>query len=544
MSDIEGLQDAYCAINDREYRRAHGQFFTPRWVAKGMACWVLAKRPRQILDPAFGLGMLSDECMKQGFQGQIIGYEIDPAVVQRWHAAGVSSEKIELRSADFLASAAEPIEAAIVNPPYNRFQRRDLPPSLQLSLARVLGAVASGYTNQYALFLYRVVSRLAQGGRAAFIVPSEFLATGYGVQVKRFLLQNKRLRHLVLFDPASRVFADASTTACVLLFDGQACEALGVWHLPDDVDPEAFSSLCSEAACPPLAQANIPYAELDATKNWQGLGRSAADDSGFARLDVFGAVKRGIATGANEFFVLRPSEARDWNLAPSELVPCIASASAVSGKVFTDAQLSILGAQDKPTHLFDGLTAPTASAADYVAHGERSLYHERYLTRMRRPWYRLESRVAAPLLLAVFGRGGFRVCRNRTMAVNLTAFHGFYPKDAYADWVDLVWYYFQTETARMGYLGQQRAYGDGLKKLEPGDWSKLLVPDWRRWDSVSLARARALAADAITVCVGGASDCAESDLAEFEALIAHNRNAVPDQNSIVGSEQQMTLMQA
>ena len=96
----------------------------------------------------------------------------------------------------------------------------------------------------------------------------------------------------------------------------------------------------------------------------------------------------------------------------------------------------------------------------------------------------------------------------------------------------------------MGYLGQQRAYGDGLKKLEPGDWSKLLVPDWRRWDSVSLARARALAADAITVCVGGASDCAESDLAEFEALIAHNRNAVPDQNSIVGSEQQMTLMQA
>lgn len=542
MSDIEALQDAYCATSDREYRRGHGQFFTPRWIARGMARWVLATRPQRILDPAFGLGMLSDECLRQGFQGQIIGYEIDPAVVQRWQTAGVSSEKVDLRPADFLASTPESIEAAIVNPPYNRFQRRDLPPALQLSLARVLGAVASGYTNQYALFLYLVISRLAQGGRAAFIVPSEFLATGYGVQVKRFLLQSRRLRHLVLFDPATRVFADAATTACVLLFEGQACNELGVWHLPGNVDSEVFASLCSDAACPPMARVTIPYSELDATKNWQGLGQSLADDSGFVRLDVFGAVKRGIATGANEFFVLRPSDARDWNLAPSELVPCIASASAVSGNVFTDAQLTILAAQDKPTHLFDGLTEPTASAARYVLHGVQSLYHERYLTRMRRPWYRLEGRDAAPLLLAVFGRGGFRVCRNRTMAVNLTAFHGFYPKDSYADWVDLVWYYFQTETARLGYLGQQRAYGDGLKKLEPGDWSKLLVPDWRRWDSVSLDRARALAADAIADCAAGAVVCAEPDLAEFEDLIAYNRNALPRQNPIVEGEQQLTLM--
>ena len=41
-------------------------------------------------------------------------------------------------------------------------------------------------------------------------------ATGYGVQVKTFLLRSRRLRYLVLFDTAERVFADAATTACVL----------------------------------------------------------------------------------------------------------------------------------------------------------------------------------------------------------------------------------------------------------------------------------------------------------------------------------------
>lgn len=73
---------------------------------------------------------------------------------------------------------------------------------------QVVGLAASGFTNQYALFIYLVVSRLKAGGRAAFIVPSEFLATGCGEQVKKFICRNRQVTWYCLIR-LERVFPDA-----------------------------------------------------------------------------------------------------------------------------------------------------------------------------------------------------------------------------------------------------------------------------------------------------------------------------------------------
>ncbi len=537
MNDVERAQEDYCAATDREYRRAAGQFFTPSWIASGMARWVVATRPEKIVDPACGFGMLLDACAREGYRGSLIGYEIDPKVVECWRNTAGQSAAYVLRQADFLENIDGTIPAAIVNPPYNRFQRRDLPGQLQLQLARTLGAVASGYTNQYALFLYVVLSRLSEGGRAAFIVPSEFLATGYGVQVKQFLLRNRRLRHLVLFDPASRVFPEAITTACVMLFDGQPGEYVDVWHLEGEQEADAFREVCGgDGMREP--DACVSYRDLDATQNWQGLGRGQSDRSGFAPLGIFGNAKRGIATGANEFFVLRPSQARNLGLAPSDVVPCIASASSVPGIVVTDTHLGSLRDDDKAVYLFDGLTYPSAEGSAYISHGESQEFHQRYLTKMRRPWYRLEGRKPAPLLLAVFGREGFRVSLNRSSAVNLTAFHGFYPKAEFIQFVPLIWLYFQTTIARSAYVGQHRAYGDGLKKLEPGDWSKLHIPDWRRWDAASIANGLRLSSATLARCLEGNPVPAHDVLQEFELLIEAKRSS----ELAVGDEMQLSLV--
>jgi len=56
MIDVEHMQDAHNASKDREHRKAAGQFFTPRWIAKGLAQWVIATKPKHIVDPAFGFG--------------------------------------------------------------------------------------------------------------------------------------------------------------------------------------------------------------------------------------------------------------------------------------------------------------------------------------------------------------------------------------------------------------------------------------------------------------------------------------------------------
>jgi len=478
---VELAQNRYCESKSREHRKAAGQFFTPRWIAKGLAKWVMACKPDHILDPAVGLGILLDECRRQGYEGALLGYDVDKSIVDEWDAYLARQLGVQVKCQDFLDSESVPIASAIVNPPYNRFQNRDLSARLGAEVRQLVGLAASGFTNQYALFLYSVVSRLKAGGRAAFIVPSEFLATGYGEQVKAFLCRNRRMSHLVLFDTAQRIFPDAATTACVLLFDGTPQDCLNVWHLSGEAEVEVFDSLCGEqAAVSPKAR--IDYGHLNPQTNWQGLGLSTHDQSGTVPLSEFGDIKRGVATGANEFFLLRPSDVALHRIPESNLVSCIASAASAPTLVFDQAHIEALRHGDKPCYLFNGMgLEPSIEVEHYLRWGESQGLHQRYLTRSRKPWYRLESRKPASLLLAVFGRSGFRVCLNRTEAINLTAFHGFYPGPRMERWVPLIWLYFQGAMASGRFEIQQRAYGDGLKKLEPGDWAKLHVPDWRQW---------------------------------------------------------------
>ncbi len=497
-----------------------------------MASWVVATQPQRIIDPAFGLGILLDECARQNYQGELTGFENDNNLVKLWQKSVNAHSSIELKAADFLTAIEMPIEAAIVNPPYNRFQNRDLPKSLQLKLAEILGESASGFTNQYALFIYLIISSLAHDGRAAFIVPSEFLATGYGVQVKRFLKRTGRLRHLIIFDTENRIFEDAATTACILLFDAGMCSTLSIWHLAGEYESIKFETICRNSI-QDLPDAILPYQDLEPGLNWQGLGRESCDSTGFVPLATFGKVKRGIATGANEFFVLSRTQAAALNLDSKALVPCIASAGSASGILFSQNDWSLLHSLDRPCYLFDGVASEGNAAKKYVVDGVHRGLHERYLTRMRQPWYRLESRSVAPLLLAVFGREGFRVILNQSDAVNLTAFHGFYPKPGFDRFVTLIWLYFQTPIARSNYAVQQRAYGDGLKKLEPGDWSKLDCPDWRDWDQDSLVDGLALSRLAAS-CTGAQFDAV---VAEMTQLVRANRVVqVPSPQMTMGEQ--------
>lgn len=528
MFDTEQLQDHYCEQTDKNHRRLNGQFFTPRWIAKGMAQWVLQCRPATIVDPACGMGMLLDECLKQGYEGRLVGIDIDKSLVEFWRSRTQNSSRIEVEVGDFLHKDPGPLQGVVANPPYNRFQNRDIPPYILQKMQELLGEAPSGYTNQYALFLYAVVSQLKQGGRAAFIVPSEFLGTGYGVQVKKFLLKTGRLRHLVLFDTSERIFPDAATTACVLLFGETGVDHLTVWHLLGQADQAAFHAICEGYTPVHARNTGIPYAELDAQTNWQGLGLGEADWSGFIELKAMGRVKRGIATGANEFFLLTEIDARARGFSTGELMPCIANAESVEGVLFTDADWDKLRRNGKPAYLFNGLDACSTSAANYLEHGEREGYHLRYLTKMRRPWYRLESREAAPLLLAVFGRAGFKAVLNHTQSVNLTAFHGFFPDKSHIDLTPLLWMYLQTPLARLAFARQQRAYGDGLKKLEPSDWSKLLVPDWNSWPVDGKSHADTLAEQCLQALFHQDDSAWLGIVDQFQQLIDDHRVAMQE----------------
>ena len=146
-------------------------------------------------------------------------------------------------------------------------------------------------------------------------------------------------------------------------------------------------------------------------------------------------------------------------------------------RLFTAADRARLAERDERTLLFDvnGRRLSDAACA-YIRMGEALGYDQRYITRNRRPWYGLERREPSPILIGVFSRGGYKIARNETQALNLTCFHGFRPNAQGERHVDGLFLYLSSDIGRKIVSLSARMYGDSLTKFEPNDLNAALAP--------------------------------------------------------------------
>ena len=118
------------------------------------------------------------------------------------------------------------------------------------------------------------------------------------------MLRSGLLKRVIYYDPAKRAFDDNLSTGCVLMFrnDGQT----------DDVeicfaDPDASHDRWAAISIAPASVLTRQSREaLGASKKWNQLVRSADARTlpGTVALGEIATTKRGIATGANAFFLL------------------------------------------------------------------------------------------------------------------------------------------------------------------------------------------------------------------------------------------------
>lgn len=253
--------------------------------------------------------------------------------------------------------------------------------------------------------------------------------------------------------------------------------------------PVRFYTVASVEELPDLLlsepKASVPISDLCASDKWLKYFESQPDfidHESLISIRQYGSFSRGIATGANEFFVLTPSRAKELGLPRSELSRCIAKSNQVKKSVIGDQDFVRHEEEDADVLLFDVKGEPSSSARDYIEQGESNGFHLRYLTKMRRPWFKVENRAPAPLLFGVFSRGKFKVIRNLSSAVNLTCFHGFSPLIFGNSYIDRLFLYFQSEAARSILGMSMRRYGAGLDKFEPNDLNHALAPSFAWFD--------------------------------------------------------------
>ena len=340
---------------------------------------------------------------------------------------------------------------------------------------------------------------MAQGGIAAWLVPSEFMSVNYGRTLKRYLLEKVTLLQIHRYEPQDVQFNDALVSSAI------------VW-LKNAPPPEAhtvkfsFGGTLSE----PALTRDIAVSDLMDEPKWtrypQAVGPRAKSDCTLG--DLF-EIKRGLATGDNGFFIMDRQQIEERGLPWSCFRPVLPGSRYIktdeiaadeNGWPLTEKQLFLLDTRLSEVEIEERYPA----LATYLTEGKRGHkpVSERYLCRARKPWYAQENRPAAPIICTYMGRsrkGGkpFRFILNHSDATACNVFLMLYPKPMLAEkakndanLMRKVWEYLRNIDSDE-LLGHGRVYGSGLHKLEPKELRSLpadnLVTKLRGFESIDKA---------------------------------------------------------
>ncbi|MGB8356076.1 MAG: N-6 DNA methylase, partial [Chthoniobacteraceae bacterium] len=475
-----GGNDPHMDAEDwKRQTKSLGQVATPQPVAALMARWVMSANPATVLDPAAGLGSLLHECHRLNNNVKLVGVERDAETLRQAKSAAPRGTKLIL--ADFLLSDGGTFNGIIANPPYVKAQRLDYAEADWRYFEERFGTPLDRLTNLYALFLLKIWEDLATYGRAAVLLPAEFLNANFGEEIKERLLKTMRPAGIVVFAPTFNLFDKALTTSAIVFLEKGRPPSAPVLAAKVESLDEADSLLKHLLAGSP-EKFKVNYTDLAGFKpkeKWLNLLFNDVSPTSrplFAsHVGIYFSCKRGIATGANEFFCLSKSQLQEHALNLEHVDPCLTKATDATGLIFSSEKFTALAAADRRCYLLN----PRHNGSNlerYLKIGEQLEIPQRHLPSHRPVWYLPENRPAADIWAAVFSRESVKFILNTSKARNLTCFHGLYAKPGNEQLAPLLTLFLNSSWGRQAFAQVNRYYGGGLNKLEPKDVEALPCP--------------------------------------------------------------------
>lgn len=465
------------------HRKKFAQFFTPEEVAQIMVNWVIKNdKILTLLEPAFGLGIFSRLFLENDKKVNITGFEIDPTIYQLAKQNFQDFSNVNLLLEDYLFNDWNTkYDAVICNPPYFKFHDYQNIKALE-EIKKKLKIDLSGFTNIYTLFLLKSIYQLNENGRIAYLVPSEFLNSDYGKYIKEYLLNSNTLRHIIVLDFKQNIFNDVSTTsALILLAKDKNNQKIGFSVVENIMQLYDVEKKINDY--PNKIEKNTIDKEiLDPNVKWTMYYKKqhSQEYKNLIPFSTVAKVVRGIATGANDYFVFNQEKAKKYSINDNFLLPCITKSKDVMSSFFTLEHFETLKNKNANIFLFNAKKeVKDKNVITYIEMGVQSEINKKHLTSKRNPWYLLENRPSAPIWVSVFNRNGIKFVRNEAGISNLTTFHCIYlVNDLFNNIeIDLLFAYLLTDVAKEIFNDNRREYGDGLKKFEPNDLNNGLMLD-------------------------------------------------------------------
>ena len=474
------------------YKKNRGQFFTPIDIADFMANVGLKNNPKSVLDPALGGGIFISALSKITPHNLLFtAVEKDPLclAMAKINLLKCKNLDIEYKNMDFLDFNNNQFDLIIANPPYVRFHDIGNRDETITKIEKEIDTELSRLINYYALFFFKAKNLLKEGGKLIFITPSEFLNVNYGTSVKEYFKKNYEIDSIITFENGALVFEDNLSTACITILTRKnnpdknkkaKLIKLSKWIGKADLI-RFYNEKQENYSDESISLTLIKQSELNYKEKWlkyfSNNDKFESSKHNLIKLSDIAFVNRGIATGANDYFLFSNSKFKEWKIEENYFKPVIAKSNFCKLIDFTDEDFKNLILQDNPSHLLYCFSEPSKDLKKYIEYGESQEIHKRYLTSKRTPWYSMEKREKAPIWAGVFSREGVKFILNKTDCVNLTTFHAIYPNFEDNNKLLFLVAFLNSEHCKELMKREMRSYGGGLNKFEPKDLENIPVPN-------------------------------------------------------------------
>lgn len=499
--DRADAQEEADSLKNAAARNKLGQFSTPFLLASQMVTHALSFReagtPLRFIEPAVGTGVFFSALLQNTKASHIdsaIGCEIDPAygrIAQKiWQPRG-----LEIITCDFIDYALEPshfrqFSLLCTNPPYVRHHH--LTPEQKIRLQSLvmqrLGLQPSGLSGLYVYFMLLADSLLSDGAIATWLLPAEFLYVNYGQVLRDYLTSRVTLLSIHHFDPDEVQFDDALVSSCIVTY--RKAKPSG-----DTSCDMSYGGGADDARI----RKRVLVSELRTLHKWtmSHFDANPSAPAGLRLKDLF-TVRRGIATGANDYFIIDQKTIDKYAIPRTYLKPILPSPRYVHDPVI-DVASDGTPTVERFKYLLDCTASPSEVKRTcpglwaYLEEGVAQGLPERHLCSKREPWYVQEKRAPAPFIVSYMGRSRdprscpIRFFVNFSSAIVTNVFLNLYPTDEFTDilggdrsrMIEFVEALNSIPVEAIMHAG--RAYGGGLHKIEPKELREVVISEIPLW---------------------------------------------------------------
>lgn len=467
------LATLYSSLVRAHNRRVLGTFFTPheevelmldRWRENEVA-------PASVVDIGAGVGVFTAAAAAYWPQAQIHAVDVNPITLgllgARMSLADVQqrSDNVRLILEDYtlwIETAESPAPRLLLgNPPYTRWQL--IPEPQRTRLARATSDFCGGRASMSAYITAASLKHIGPHDGLCLLLPAQWLESNYALKMRQKLLELKN-RRVELWLVKSAMFEDATVDAVVLMVGTEKVEE----------QPLCFAEWRGQK---PMEVSRDSLA----TEGWRAkfdrprvrrAGRSVA-------LDSLGSVRRGVATGANRFFILGDEEIATRNLPRQVLRPLVYRLRPFDAVIDEHAFAALDTSDRRWLLLVQHGDRGIVAVEDYLMAGERAGMNQSFLCSRRRPhWYDLtRDHVVPDVIIGSMTRGRFHVAANELGASITNNLYGWtWHKSTATPTKKSVLAWLSSSEGQEALRSVARRQGNDLLKLEPRALARMQIP--------------------------------------------------------------------